>query len=575
MGHVVLARFNLTSLVGPLGIWELVRLARSGQATRARLLVLYLLAIAFMLMPILWFSDIDPLQVYLADDHSLSINEGAAFANRFAHVLLQAMLVGVTLMTPAYAAAAVAEEKERGTLELLLTTPLTDREIVLGKAVGRAGFVLASVGAGLPILALTLLYGGVDFKFLLAGCLLIASTTALAAAIGVYAACSTADLRAALLRAYSLTAVLIGGIPLVLFSPFSVLMLMELAELRDDWLPCIWGIGYSILQMIVAVVLLRSAIARLRFGPNPELSDPAVEVLPAEATTTSEPEVRQWSPDLSPPQRALLLPSPAPVLETFRLAPGLPPIDDTDPIGWKERHVTGRVIGGANSAGNSLALVFGGLGGLLMVVGSCILIERYADSLEPVGPLGSMTSSSKWDPGGQLLIDGSTLAAGAYLVPAAIGLAMTIARERNKRTLDALLTIPDERSFILGRKVWAAMRRGWGWLLAAVLAAGLSFSVDGGWKMGVAAVEFILAGVGLVVGLGAWLTVRCSSEIRAFRLLLPVVVLVVGTPVAAWNAIDSLQPTWHALGLATAAAVFALAGTRLWKSASLQLENGT
>src|SRR5262245_21237515 len=42
-------------LLGPLGSWELVRLARRGQGHRARLLVLYILFLAFVLTAILWF----------------------------------------------------------------------------------------------------------------------------------------------------------------------------------------------------------------------------------------------------------------------------------------------------------------------------------------------------------------------------------------------------------------------------------------------------------------------------------------------------------------------------------------
>lgn len=128
-------------LVGPLGWWELVRLARRGQGHRARLLVLYFLFVAFVITPILWFPHADPVALFTGGQAPLAPREMAAFGGRFATVLLEAVLLAVAAMMPGYAATAVAEEKERGTLELLLTTPMTDREIVLGKAVGRCGFV--------------------------------------------------------------------------------------------------------------------------------------------------------------------------------------------------------------------------------------------------------------------------------------------------------------------------------------------------------------------------------------------------------------------------------------------------
>src|SRR5262249_18902660 len=157
-------------------------------------------------------------------------SEMGAFGNWFAMVLLQAILLAVAAMAPGYAAVSVAEEKERQTLILLLATPLTDREIVLGKAVGRLGFVLAAALAGLPVLAVITLFGGVEPLFLLAGCALIASTATLATAIGVFAACTTSDLRSALIRAYGVAFVMVGGAflpPLVFFTPFAALFWME------------------------------------------------------------------------------------------------------------------------------------------------------------------------------------------------------------------------------------------------------------------------------------------------------------------------------------------------------------
>ena len=53
------------------------------------------------------------------------------------------------------------EEKERDTLRLLFTTPLLDREIVLGKLLGRLTHLGTVILAGLPILSLIPIWGGV------------------------------------------------------------------------------------------------------------------------------------------------------------------------------------------------------------------------------------------------------------------------------------------------------------------------------------------------------------------------------------------------------------------------------
>src|SRR5262249_33048401 len=59
-------------------------------------------------------------------------------------------------------AGALAEEKDRGTLEYLFTTDLRSHEIVLGKLVSRLAVMLLLALTGLPVLTLLLFLGGVD-----------------------------------------------------------------------------------------------------------------------------------------------------------------------------------------------------------------------------------------------------------------------------------------------------------------------------------------------------------------------------------------------------------------------------
>jgi len=58
------------------------------------------------------------------------------------------------------------EERERGTLQYLLTTCLGDGEIVAGKLIARTAFLLLILLTGIPILALLQLLGGVDLAYL-------------------------------------------------------------------------------------------------------------------------------------------------------------------------------------------------------------------------------------------------------------------------------------------------------------------------------------------------------------------------------------------------------------------------
>src|SRR5262249_54855100 len=98
------------------------------------------------------------------------------FAGRFFAACLLMQFAAVLLLTPIYAAGAIAEEKERRTLEFLLATDLSGREIVLGKFISRVANLALLVATTLPILGLTQLWGGVDPTLVLAGFVLTAAT---------------------------------------------------------------------------------------------------------------------------------------------------------------------------------------------------------------------------------------------------------------------------------------------------------------------------------------------------------------------------------------------------------------
>lgn len=93
----------------------------------------------------------------------------ARLAEWFFTTFMVVQFFAVLLLTPAYTAGAIAEEKERKTLEFLLATDLEDREIVLSKLLARIANMLLIVLAGMPILSLTQFLGGVDPNLVAAG----------------------------------------------------------------------------------------------------------------------------------------------------------------------------------------------------------------------------------------------------------------------------------------------------------------------------------------------------------------------------------------------------------------------
>jgi ABC-2 type transport system permease protein len=78
--------------------------------------------------------------------------------------LLQNVTVVVLFLMPMVTMRTYAEEKRSGTIELLLTSPITDFEIVIGKFLGAMGLYAAMLAVTLFHLAVLYLYGRPEWK---------------------------------------------------------------------------------------------------------------------------------------------------------------------------------------------------------------------------------------------------------------------------------------------------------------------------------------------------------------------------------------------------------------------------
>jgi ABC-type transport system involved in multi-copper enzyme maturation permease subunit len=147
-------------MFGPVLFYDLVRSARRLRFILVR--TLYALLLAFVIAWIYF------VVVYERRGRMAPV-QMSQFANTVCYTFLVIQFITVVLLTPAYTAGAIAEEKERKTLEFILATDLDNREIVLGKAVSRLMNLSLLLLAGLPILGFLQLLGGVDFVLVLGG----------------------------------------------------------------------------------------------------------------------------------------------------------------------------------------------------------------------------------------------------------------------------------------------------------------------------------------------------------------------------------------------------------------------
>ena len=252
-------------------------------------------------------------------------------------------------------------------------------------------------------------------------------------------------------------------------------------------------------------------------------------------------------------------------------------MDEADPVLWKERYASrARPLPILDSPARWLGGLVAVLAAMLFVMGGLLLVTRAVRALDPAeAERLAQRGPEPPDLGGGLMATAGVLAAGLYLVPLTIGMAMCVAGERHRGTLDALLATPLRRQSVLRSKARAHTERGLVFGVGAITGVGCGFGADGGVRLGLAAMAALTAGIALVTAFAAWLSVRSATPVRAFRLALPVVVLVIGLPVLVRNAIE-----WNATGQSIAlfewaAGLCAVAALVLWLRAGADLERGS
>ena len=87
---------------------------------------------------------------------------GVDQAGEVLRVFAYGMMVAVMLLVPAFPASSIVKERQKGTLALLLNSPLTPLTIYVGKLVAALGFVLLMLVATLPLAAACHAMGGVS-----------------------------------------------------------------------------------------------------------------------------------------------------------------------------------------------------------------------------------------------------------------------------------------------------------------------------------------------------------------------------------------------------------------------------
>jgi ABC-type transport system involved in multi-copper enzyme maturation permease subunit len=490
--------------VGPLFYYELVRLARRGRSTLLRCAYASALLVALYFAYRERFPSRDPLTAPFTSAPTVPGGQLAYLASGFVLAILRVQTVGLFVLVPAYVGGAIAEEKERRTLELLFATQLRDREIVLGKLAARLTQLGGVLLAGLPLLALTQLWGGVDMRLLVAAFGVTAVQLVSVGTLSVFCSVYARTTWGALALSYAVSAAVFGcSLAVPGATPTGLFTLMTAIGDRP-WTAGEFG--------VVAGCVLGHAALTLAFGTLAVYSLRSAALSRVADAHALRPVSRAWEAE----DYAADDP---PVPSSPRLDP--PEVRDR-PLLWKEIYRSG-------ASEHTREFEFGLRKDwpaiLLMLVFIPALL--WAITLTASNYRAWLGIRDWW------VRVALVCSAGTWCVGTAFRGAGSVSLERDQRTLDGLLTLPSDRAAVLGAKWLGSVARGrlagyWLGLVGAI--AFLSGTLHA------AAVPLLAAAVAVQLcfwaSLGLWLSVACRSTLQARVLTATLLLLILGGSLA-------------------------------------------
>jgi ABC-type transport system involved in multi-copper enzyme maturation permease subunit len=491
----ILTRRGWLRLFGPILFYDLVRSAR-----QRRYLLLRALYGGFLALLLFW--------VYLTwhlrpSGGAFTTKTMTDFAEQFFYSFIVVQVVTVILLTPAYTAGAIADEKDRKTLEFVLATDLRDREIVLGKFASRVANLTLVLLIGLPILSALQFLGGIDPNLLLAGFAATGLTMFSLAALSLLNSVLTKKARDAIAATYLLilayfilstmawfvlrpigavnnfpsspawtSPVTAGDLIEALAAGNPLIALIEMASsvasgaALTSVLPGLLR-NYAIFHCLLTVICLVWSVLRLR----------AVAIKQAYGTTQKA------------ARRRRLLPRPS-------IGPY--------PMLWKEVFAEAAIRTNA--------------------VGRVVLVLLIAGSFVPVGLImGSYEfywATFSWSEAVQgvnmwIRILG-TMVACLMLLAVAARASSSISGERDRQTLDSLLVTPLRYDAILFAKWFGnivSLRWGWLWL-GSIYGFGLCIGALHPSAFAILCVAWLVYAA-VLSGMGIWFSLVCATTLRS------------------------------------------------------------
>jgi len=410
-------------MVGPLFFYDVVRTARHNRLIPLRCLYAVFLTVALFGVYTSWFGWPREDWREIFDQPSIKRARLPEFAQSFSYVFMLAQLAVVALVTPLLMAGAVAEERERRTLNLLLTTAMSDREIIFGLFASRMANLGFVVLTGLPILSVMPFLGGIEPIWVVTIFVTTSMTMLALGALSMLISVTAKSSLGAFLGSYALSVFLL---------PLSIGLAYLAAIVGQEELAAVTGmlLASTLFQGVLIVVFLLAAASQLRTTPGEWGADVAgVFRPPAIPQDTNE------SIKAQPPAYREVMAS------EFVRVTSRPPVTDP-PVLWKDYY---RKNLEAAMTGCSIAAM--------------VLIGLFS--------LGSLSTTTRAT---DVIGYWAAIVVAIILLPVPVMAAQMIGRERAAGTLDCLLVTPLPTEEIFLNK-WQASVMGTRW--AFVILAGI------------------------------------------------------------------------------------------------------
>ncbi len=212
------------------------------------------------------------------------VNTSGFQAQQVLRVFGYGLMMSVILLAPVFPATSIVREKQRGTLALLLNSPMSPWSILIGKLVSSMGFMLLLLILSMPAAAAAFTMGGVQLKQVLLVYAVLVIVALQYGSIALYVSSSTSSIDSALRITFGLV-LFLAVIPLVLVQfiprdqpmPFAPAEFIQYLKNVPDWADkqeFAWlpkGLASSVYAVILYVVVFIAYLSRF-LSPAPAMT---------------------------------------------------------------------------------------------------------------------------------------------------------------------------------------------------------------------------------------------------------------------------------------------------------------